>query len=151
MLITIITLILAAAGFVWGRIRADIVALVALLVLTLSGILTTQEALSGFSNPVVIMMVGLFVVGGAIFNTGLWRQPVADAFRRDFRRVTVFYVALLHTAQCTCNACRPIHIYGLRQSWSAAAIPAGPADDFRNSALFPVLIAKNCRALINNI
>lgn len=71
MLITIITLILAAAGFVWGRIRADIVALIALLVLTLSGILTTQEALSGFSNPVVIMMVGLFVVGGAIFNTGL--------------------------------------------------------------------------------
>lgn len=71
MLITIITLILAAAGFVWGRIRADIVALIALLVLTLSGILTTQEALSGFSNPIVIMMVGLFVVGGAIFNTGL--------------------------------------------------------------------------------
>lgn len=71
MLITIITLILAAAGFVWGRIRADVVALIALLVLTLSGILTTQEALSGFSNPIVIMMVGLFVVGGAIFNTGL--------------------------------------------------------------------------------
>lgn len=71
MLITIITLLLAAAGFVWGRIRADIVALIALLVLTLSGILTTQEALSGFSNPIVIMMVGLFVVGGAIFNTGL--------------------------------------------------------------------------------
>lgn len=71
MLITIITLLLAAAGFVWGRIRADVVALIALLALTLSGILTTQEALSGFSNPIVIMMVGLFVVGGAIFNTGL--------------------------------------------------------------------------------
>ncbi len=71
MLITIVTLVLAAAGFVWGRIRGDIVALIALLVLTLSGILTTGEALSGFSNPIVIMMVGLFVVGGAIFNTGL--------------------------------------------------------------------------------
>jgi di/tricarboxylate transporter len=51
MWITIMTLVLAAAGFVWGRIRADIVALIALLILTLSGILTTQEALSGFSNP----------------------------------------------------------------------------------------------------
>lgn len=71
MYITLITLLLAATGFVWGRIRADIVALIALLVLTLSGTLTTQEALSGFSNPIVIMMVGLFVVGGAIFNTGL--------------------------------------------------------------------------------
>lgn len=71
MIITIITLILSAAAFVWGRLRADIVALIALLVLTFSGILDTNEALSGFSNPIVIMMVGLFVIGGAIFNTGL--------------------------------------------------------------------------------
>ncbi|MDE6178470.1 MAG: anion permease, partial [Duncaniella sp.] len=71
MAITVITLLFAAAGFVWGRIRADVVALIALVVLTVSGILTTQQALSGFSNPIVIMMVGLFVVGGAIFNTGL--------------------------------------------------------------------------------
>ncbi|MCX4331137.1 MAG: SLC13 family permease [Muribaculaceae bacterium] len=71
MYITITTLILAAAGFVSGRLRADIVALIALLILTISGILTTQEALSGFSNPIVIMMIGLFIVGGAVFNTGL--------------------------------------------------------------------------------
>lgn len=71
MIITIITLALAAGAFVWGRIRADIIALIALLVLTMTGILNTDEALSGFSNPIVIMMVGLFVVGGAIFNTGL--------------------------------------------------------------------------------
>lgn len=71
MLITLITLALAAVGFVWGKIRADIVALIALMALAVSGVITTQEALSGFSNSIVIMMVGLFVVGGAIFNTGL--------------------------------------------------------------------------------
>lgn len=71
MVITIITLMLAAAGFVWGRVRADVVALIALLILVLSGVITTAEALSGFSNPIVVMMVGLFVVGGAIFKTGL--------------------------------------------------------------------------------
>lgn len=71
MLITLITLALAAVGFVWGKIRADIVALIALMILTVSGVITTQEALSGFSNSIVVMMVGLFVVGGAIFNTGL--------------------------------------------------------------------------------
>ena len=43
MYITIITLLLAAAGFVWGKIRADVVALIALLILTFSGVLTTQE------------------------------------------------------------------------------------------------------------
>lgn len=43
----------------------------ALIVLTATGVLTTEEALSGFSSPIVIMMVGLFVVGGAILQTGL--------------------------------------------------------------------------------
>lgn len=71
MTITLITLFLAAIGFVWGRLRSDVVALIALLVLAVSGVITTGEALSGFSNPIVVMMIGLFVVGGAIFNTGL--------------------------------------------------------------------------------
>ena len=69
--ITIIILLITTIFFVNGRIRADIVALCALVSLVISGILTPQEALSGFSNSVVIMMVGLFVVGGAIFKTGL--------------------------------------------------------------------------------
>lgn len=46
-------------------------ALCALIGLLIFQILTPEEALSGFSNSVVIMMVGLFVVGGAIFQTGL--------------------------------------------------------------------------------
>lgn len=71
MLLTLITLLAAAILFVDGRIRSDVVALVALLVLTLAGVITVPEALSGFSNPIVVMMVGLFVVGGAVFRTGL--------------------------------------------------------------------------------
>lgn len=57
--------------FVWGRLRADLVAMIALLILVLGGVISVPEALSGFSNSIVVMMVGLFIVGGAIFNTGL--------------------------------------------------------------------------------
>ena len=71
MTITILTLIFAATFFAWGKIRSDVVALIALITLSISGILTTEESLSGFSNSIVIMMIGLFVVGGAIFQTGL--------------------------------------------------------------------------------
>ncbi|HJA87490.1 MAG TPA: SLC13 family permease, partial [Candidatus Parabacteroides intestinavium] len=60
-----------SALFVSGRFRSDIIALCSLIALMVCGILTPEEALSGFSNNVVIMMVGLFVVGGAIFQTGL--------------------------------------------------------------------------------
>lgn len=71
MILTLLTLAAAAVFFVWGKIRADVVALIALVVLACAGILTVPEALSGFSNPIVIMMAGLFVVGGAVFNSGL--------------------------------------------------------------------------------
>ena len=71
MWITVIILVCAAIFFVNGRIRSDLVALCALVALLLCHILTPEEALSGFSNSVVIMMVGLLVVGGAIFQTGL--------------------------------------------------------------------------------
>ena len=71
MTITLIILIITVAMFIWGRVRADIVALTALAALLVFGILTPAEALAGFSSPIVIMMIGLFVVGGAIMQTGL--------------------------------------------------------------------------------
>lgn len=71
MILTLLTLAFAAVFFVWGRLRADLVAMIALLILVLGGVISVPEALSGFSNSIVVMMVGLFIVGGAIFNTGL--------------------------------------------------------------------------------
>jgi len=68
---TLIILVITVALFIWGRVRADIVALTALAALLVLGILTPAEALAGFSSPIVIMMIGLFVVGGAIMQTGL--------------------------------------------------------------------------------
>ena len=71
MTITLTILILTVAMFIWGKVRADIVALTALAALLVFGILTPTEALAGFSSSIVIMMIGLFVVGGAIMQTGL--------------------------------------------------------------------------------
>ena len=71
MIATLIILLVSAALFVSGKVRSDLVALCALLALLLCQILTPAEALSGSSNTTVIMMVGLFIVGGGIFQTGL--------------------------------------------------------------------------------
>lgn len=65
MIATLVILALSAIFFMAGKIRSDLIALCSLILLVLCGILTPTEALSGFSNSVVIMMVGLFVVGGA--------------------------------------------------------------------------------------
>ena len=69
MFVTLAVLAVSAVFFVSGKVRSDLVALCALVALLLCHVLTPEEALSGFSNSVVIMMVGLFVVGGAIFQT----------------------------------------------------------------------------------
>ena len=71
MITTLIILFVAAILFVRGKVRSDLVAICALLALLLSQILTPAEGLAGFSNTTVIMMVGLFIVGGGIFQTGL--------------------------------------------------------------------------------
>ncbi len=71
MIATLIILVLAVIFFVSGKVRSDLVALCVLLALLITRILTPEEGLSGFSNSTVIMMVGLFVVGGGIFQTGL--------------------------------------------------------------------------------
>lgn len=70
-LIVFAIILLAVFFFIWGKVRSDIVALSVVILLIITGILTPGEGLSGFSNPVVIMMVSLFIVGGGIFQTGL--------------------------------------------------------------------------------
>ena len=71
MIATLIILLVSAILFVSGKVRSDLVALCALLALLLCQVLTPAEGLSGFSNTTVIMMIGLFIVGGGIFQTGL--------------------------------------------------------------------------------
>ena len=95
MLITIITLLLASVFFAFGKIRSDVVALVALMVLVCFGILDVPEALSGFSNPIVIMMAGLFVVGAAVFNSGLAKKIGASLSRLGGESPTRLFVVVV--------------------------------------------------------
>jgi len=57
--------------FITEFLRVDIVALGVVVALMLTGVLTPAEAISGFSNTAVITIVALFVVGGAVLQTGL--------------------------------------------------------------------------------
>lgn len=99
MVITLVILALSAIFFAIGKIRSDVVALCALVLLLLFHILTPEEALSGFSNSVVIMMVGLFVVGGAIFQTGLAKMISGTILQLAGKSETrLFVLVMLVTA-----------------------------------------------------
>lgn len=64
-------LALCVGCFIANRPRTDVVALVALLALVLGGTLTVEEALSGFSEPSVILIAAFFVIGEGLVRTGV--------------------------------------------------------------------------------
>ena len=78
-----------------GKIRSDLIALCSLILLVLFDILTPAEALSGFSNSVVIMMVGLFVVGGAIFQTGLAKMVSGKIMRTAGKNQFLLFILVM--------------------------------------------------------
>lgn len=69
--VVLMILVTALVLFITEWVRMDVVALGAVVALMLSGILTTAEGLSGFSNPAVLTIAALFIVGGGVLQTGL--------------------------------------------------------------------------------
>ncbi|KGT91804.1 citrate transporter [Erwinia typographi] len=57
--------------FISGRLRMDAIALLVIVVFVLSGTLTLQEATLGFSDPNVILIAALFVIGEGLVRTGV--------------------------------------------------------------------------------
>lgn len=70
------TLVLAILGvaivlFATERIRVDVIAMMVLLALILTGLLTIEEAFAGFSNPAVITVWAIYIISEGLFVTGV--------------------------------------------------------------------------------
>jgi di/tricarboxylate transporter len=61
----------AVVLFASGRVRPDVVAILVVLALNLSGVLTIQEALAGFGQPVVVLIAAVSIVGEGLITTGV--------------------------------------------------------------------------------
>ena len=70
-------LIATVVMFALNRPRMDVVAVMAMVALPFTGVIDMAEALSGFANPNVILIAGLFVVGEALVRTGV-TQRIGD-------------------------------------------------------------------------
>ena len=66
-------LIAALVLFFSGRVRMDIVALLVMGTLAFTGLITPQQALSGFSNPAVVTVWAMFILSAALYQTGVAR------------------------------------------------------------------------------
>src|ERR687890_2276881 len=59
------------ALFVWGRLRYDVVAMLALFVSVVAGIVPAKEAFSGFSDDVVIIVATALLISAAVARSGV--------------------------------------------------------------------------------
>jgi len=92
-----VTIILFAGEF----LRLDLVALLVVLALMLSKVLTPGEAVAGFGDPLILLIAGLFVVGEGLFRTGLafrlsnWVTEVAGTSETRLLVMLMLVVACL--------------------------------------------------------
>ncbi len=73
--------------FIWGKFTPDIVALLSMISLFIFGILSLDETLSGFSNPTVIMIAALFIIGEGLSQTG-WTALAGEKFMKLAKKST---------------------------------------------------------------
>jgi di/tricarboxylate transporter len=69
MLLAIVTVALIL--FIGGWLRADVVGLLVLSALALTGLVTAQEALAGFSSPAVVTVWAMFILSAGLTRTGI--------------------------------------------------------------------------------
>lgn len=96
MALTFVVLAITILFFIFGRLRADLVALLSLLALFLAGILSLDQMLAGFGNATVIMIAALFVIGDGLSRTGvtawLGEQMLAIAESSILRLLVILMV-----------------------------------------------------------
>ncbi|HEX8263872.1 MAG TPA: SLC13 family permease [Pyrinomonadaceae bacterium] len=74
LIITFVILFVALVLFLTDKLPADLVALLVVVALGVTGVLTTQEAFSGFSRSAVITIIAIFVLAEALQRTGVTEQ-----------------------------------------------------------------------------
>ncbi|EIM63255.1 SLC13 family permease [Desulfobacter postgatei] len=94
LLVVTITLSLAVIFFVTNWVRSDLVAMLVILVFMVSGVLTIEQSLAGFSDPVVIIIVSMFIISEAIVHTGI-AQRLGDFIIRRGGNNELFLMILI--------------------------------------------------------
>src|SRR5210317_1318505 len=64
-------LAIAVVLFISERLRVDLIALLVLITLSVTGLVSIEEAFSGFASPAVITVWSVYIISGALFRSGV--------------------------------------------------------------------------------
>ena len=97
---------LTIAAFIWGRFRYDVIALTALLLGVVVGIVPAEEAFDGFSNDITVIIACALVVSAAFARSGLIERllrPVLPHLKSARTQVPVLVGAVTLLSMATKN------------------------------------------------
>ncbi|KGQ70886.1 cation transporter [Chelonobacter oris] len=89
--ITLLFLLFAVIMFIWEKIPLALTAMIVCIGLILTGVLDVKTAFLGFIDSNVILIVAMFVIGGALFETGMANKigGLVTRFAKTERQLTV--------------------------------------------------------------
>ena len=95
--LTLVILAVVIVLFIWNRLSVGVVAILTMLALWTTGLLSTEAVLAGFGDPVVVFIATLFVVSEGIDSTGVttWLGQLIVAKAGESRARLVLAVGLL--------------------------------------------------------
>lgn len=91
-------LTIAVGLFISDRLRVDLVALLVLLSLILTGLLPAAEAFAGFASPAVITVWAVFIISGAMYQSGVADMLAQQMLRLAGNNPTRLLIVIMITA-----------------------------------------------------
>ncbi|SHO55542.1 SLC13 family permease [Vibrio quintilis] len=89
--ITLILLLFAVVMFIWEKIPLALTSMIVCIGLVLTGVLNATEAFNGFVNKNVILFIDMFIIGAALFETGMAKSigGVVTRFAKTEKQLVV--------------------------------------------------------------
>ncbi len=126
-------LAVAIVLFATGRVRMDAVALFVIVAFALSGTLTVPEVFSGFSDPNVVLIAALFIIGDGLVRTGVatvmgtWLVKVAGNSEIKMLVLLMLTVAGWRVYEFN-RRCRYLYSRGVKRCHAYANVAVAPDD-----------------------
>ena len=95
--ITLLFLLFAIIMFMWEKIPLGLTAMIVCVGLVVTGVLDWQTAFAGFIDSNVILFVAMFIVGGALFETGMANKigGIVTHFAKTERQLIVAIMVIV--------------------------------------------------------
>ena len=103
--LTIIILICAVISFLLEKIPVNMTVMLTLIALVLTRLVTPKEAVAGFASTTILMLIGVVIVGSALFETGVC-DKIASVVTRFAKTERQMIMAIL--------------VCGLEQFWNCS-------------------------------